>query len=209
MRTSILPIIFIGIVTVIVILSQPNLINAAPSLQTLPVATDWNYPMQNSHVQENIKWGTTVENTNYDVRNLDLTLGGFDKIICFGIGAHRAFHAGIDLYPASLTSSAKSVRSVAAGQVVYRVNTNSFPGGAVIVKHRLPNNSYVYSVYMHLQEGAVQVVQNQILSKGQLIGFTREEDYSGRFPEFHPDGDDTHLRSLILTTQFQLLGDRR
>lgn len=204
-----MPIIFIGIVTVIVILSQPNLINAAPSLQTLPVATDWNYPMQNSHVQENIKWGTTVENTNYDVRNLDLTLGGFDKIICFGIGAHRAFHAGIDLYPASLTSSAKSVRSVAAGQVVYRVNTNSFPGGAVIVKHRLPNNSYVYSVYMHLQEGAVQVVQNQILSKGQLIGFTREEDYSGRFPEFHPDGDDTHLRSLILTTQFQLLGDRR
>lgn len=83
-------------------------------------ADSWIFPLGNDGylytIRQNTKYGTVVENTYYAIRNLDLILGT-DRITCFGLGAHRLYHAGVDLYRVGSSAAGAQVKAVANGVV--------------------------------------------------------------------------------------------
>lgn len=61
------------------------------------------------------------------------------------------YHAGTDWFhiPDVYAGVGKDVRAISTGEVVYRVSSG-YPGGVLIIKHRLPNNQFWYSQYGHI-----------------------------------------------------------
>jgi murein DD-endopeptidase MepM/ murein hydrolase activator NlpD len=161
-----------------------------PTAQT----TQWTWPIDgNIIVLLNAKYGTTVENTDYAVKNLDLVHSRVDHITCFDVGWHRLYHAGADLYLNNGNTEGTLVKAVANGIVEYV--DDGLEDLSVIIRH--PNDG-VWSVYWHLKELEVSAGNNVVM--GQTIGKVTKRDYTGRFPDVHPYGtDDSHLHFEIRT----------
>lgn len=82
--------------------------------------SDWTWPIDGGIILSNNLHGTTLENTDYDVKNLDLVNSSrSDRTTCFGVGWHRLYHAGVDLYLPGQSAENASVKSVANGSVVF------------------------------------------------------------------------------------------
>jgi murein DD-endopeptidase MepM/ murein hydrolase activator NlpD len=48
-------------------------------------------------------------------------------------------------------------------------------------------------MYAHLDDSSLEVQAGQVVSRGQRLGAVLYQDYTGRYPELHPSGDDSHL----------------
>jgi len=84
---------------------------------------------------------------------------------CFQVNKEYLFHAGQDRAKPANTA----IFSVANGQVYwYDSGYSNYPGRIVIVRHRMPDGSSVYSMYGHLNTVSVSLGQN--ISKGTQIG---------------------------------------
>lgn len=153
--------------------------------------SDWTWPLDGAVVLINGLHSTTLENTDYDVKNMDLVHSRSTHLTCFDVGWHRLYHAGVDLYlPGGGTENAP-VKSVANGTVVYFDSTPNEQ--SLIIEHTAYG---VYSVYWHLKNVTVSVGNN--VQKGQAIGQVTHHDYTGRFPQVHPfNTDDSHLHFEI------------
>lgn len=170
------------------------------------IADEWEWPLGGDGfayaIAQNSRYGTTLENTDYQVRNLDLVhrgdIPGDDHINCFSTGQHRQWHAGIDLYRVGGNTAGATVKAVANGVVYYAADL-SYPGSVVIIEHTLPKGSKIYSVYAHLLPASVSVTPGQSVDLGDPLGTVLLNTHSGRYPEFHPDGDDSHLHFEIRT----------
>ena len=171
-------------------------ISAAPAQQA---ANSWDWPLGGDGYtytfRQNTKYGATVENTDYSVRNLDLISYRPAHITCFGVAFHRIFHAGADLYRVGASTAGAAVRAVADGTVAFVSVGANYPGQAIVLRHQVAGSSDVYSVYLHLTN--VTVSLNQTISKGTVLGNVVFQSHLGRYPEFHPDGDDSHLHFEI------------
>lgn len=169
-----------------------------PSSSTI----NWTFPVGGDghtyDVRRNIKYGTTVENTDYRVRNLDLiSYRNAGHLTCFSVGWHSLFHSGVDLYRLSGSTSNAQVKAVADGVVVY-VLPSVYPGNVVIVRHNISASNIIYSVYSHI---LTSVSVNQNVQTGDEIGRVIYQQYDGRYPEFHPGQppDDSHLHFEMRT----------
>jgi len=156
-------------------------------------SSDWTWPLDGAIVLVNGLHSTTLENTDYDVKNLDLVHSRSTHLTCFDVGWHRLYHAGVDLYLPGGGTEGSPVKSVANGTVVYfdpAPNEQS-----LIIKHPVYG---VWSVYWHLKNVTVSVGNS--VQKGQVIGQVTHHDYTGRFPQVHPfNTDDSHLHFEIRT----------
>lgn len=163
-------------------------VQATPNLQS----AQWTWPLDGQFgVLVNGKYGTTLENTDYAVKNLDLVHSSANHITCFDVGWHRLYHAGVDLYRIDGNTAGTPVRAIANGVVDYVDNIVA----SVVIRHQTAG---VWSVYRHLVD--LTVSDNQTVSKGQIIGYVRPQAYTGRFPDVHPYGqDDSHLHFEIRT----------
>ncbi|MBE7550430.1 MAG: M23 family metallopeptidase [Anaerolineales bacterium] len=133
--------------------------------------------------------GQLIETTDYGVKNPDL-----QGDTCFGVSFDQIYHAGEDWYRADGSSTAGAeVTAVANGQVAFADPTMNYPGLVVIIEHTLASGPKVYSVYAHLDDSSLEVEAGQIVSRGQRLGEVMYQDYFGRYPEYHPSGDDSHL----------------
>lgn len=133
--------------------------------------------------------GQLIENTDYGIKNPDL-----QGDTCFGVNFDQIYHAGEDWYRSDDSSTAGAeVTAVADGQVAFADPTMNYPGLVVIIEHTLASGQKVYSVYAHLEDSSLEVEAGQIVSRGQRLGEVMYQDYTGRYLEFHPTGDDSHL----------------
>jgi murein DD-endopeptidase MepM/ murein hydrolase activator NlpD len=137
--------------------------------------------------------GKLVQNTTYGVKNPEL-----QKITCFGIQWNEIYHAGVDLYRMDAqTTQGAEVTAVADGQVVYANPLTNYPGLVIIVEHRLPPDDgpeRIYSVYSHIDDTSLAVVEGQMVSRGDRLGAVLRMRYTGRYPQYNPSGeDDSHL----------------
>jgi murein DD-endopeptidase MepM/ murein hydrolase activator NlpD len=171
-----------------------------PASASPQTADSWIFPLGNDGytytIRQNAKYGTRVENTDYTARNLDLILGGANRITCFDLGGHRLFHAGVDLYRIGSSAAGAQVKAVANG-VVEDVGSN-YPGLVVILRHDMPSGPPRYSLYGHLQNSNPPAIGAPI-NKGDVLGTVLQLGHDGHFPEFHSDGDDAHLHFEIRT----------
>lgn len=134
--------------------------------------------------------GTLIENTDYGIKNPDL-----QGNTCFGVDFSMLFHAGEDWYREDGNSTqGAEVTAVADGKVVFADPIN-YPGRVVIIEHVLPSGEEVYSMYAHIEN--LTVSNGQIVSRGQRLGTVMYQPYNGRYPEYHPSGDDSHLHFEI------------
>jgi murein DD-endopeptidase MepM/ murein hydrolase activator NlpD len=132
--------------------------------------------------------GRLIEDTGYDAQNPDLK-----GTTCFGVGWEKLWHAGQDLYRADGKSSAGAeVIAVADGVVAYANPDLNYPGLVVIVEHEVEGET-LYSVYAHLDDNSLAVSKGQRVRRGDALGAVLKMAYTGRFPEHHPSGDDSHL----------------
>jgi len=155
--------------------------------------SDWAWPLDGGIVLVNGLHSSILENTNYDVKNLDLVHSRSTHLTCFDVGWHRLYHAGVDLYLPGGSTENSSVKSVANGTVVFFDSTPNEQ--SLIIKHPAYG---VWSVYWHLKNVTVSVGNS--VQKGQIIGQVTHHDYTGRFPQVHPFGtDDSHLHFEIRT----------
>jgi murein DD-endopeptidase MepM/ murein hydrolase activator NlpD len=137
--------------------------------------------------------GVLIENTNYGIRNMDLV-----GVKCFGATWDQLYHAGEDLYRTDGTSTAGAeVTAIADGRVAYANPFLNYPGLVVILAHRLPAGDLIYSVYAHIDDNSIEVAEGDIVKRGQRLGAVLYQSYAGRYPEFHLDGDDSHLHFEI------------
>ncbi|MBX3058567.1 MAG: M23 family metallopeptidase [Anaerolineae bacterium] len=154
----------------------------------------WAWPLDGDFiVLTNSKHGTTLENTDFAVKNLDLVHPLPDHITCFDVGWHRLYHAGVDLYLRDGNTAGVPVRAAASGIVEY------IDGGtdnvAAVIYHPDEN---VWSAYWHMSNP--QISQGDTVETGQIIGYVFQQPYTGRFPDVHPYGsDDSHLHFEIRT----------
>ena len=134
--------------------------------------------------------GTLIENTDYGIRNPDL-----QGNTCFGVDFSMLFHAGEDWYREDGNSTqGAEVTAVADGKVVFSDPIN-YPGRVVIIEHLLPSGEKVYSMYAHIEN--LIVSNGQIVHRGQRLGTVMYQPYNGRYPEYHPSRDDSHLHFEI------------
>jgi hypothetical protein len=132
--------------------------------------------------------GRLIEDTSYDVKNPDLKGN-----TCFGVAWEKLWHAGQDLYRTDGKSTAGAeVAAVADGIVAYANPDLNYPGLVVIVEHETDDGP-LYSVYAHLDDNSLAVEQGQQVQRGDKLGAVLKMAYTGRFPEHHPSGDDSHL----------------
>jgi hypothetical protein len=132
--------------------------------------------------------GRLIEDTSYDVQNPDLKGN-----TCFGVAWEKLWHAGQDLYRADGKSTAGAeVTAVADGVVAYANPDLNYPGLVVIVEHTEEGGA-LYSVYAHLDDNSLAVRKGQPVQRGDTLGTVLKQAYTGRFPEHHPSGDDSHL----------------
>jgi len=138
---------------------------------------------------QNVKYGATVENTDYAARNFDLRLG-MNGITCFEMGAHRLYNAGVDLYRVGSSTAGAQVRAVANGVVA------SLGSNVIVLSHTIPGTSPVFSLYGNITVSAALTV-GAVVGKGTMLGTVMPLTYTGNFPEFHPTGDHAHLHFEI------------
>ncbi len=132
--------------------------------------------------------GRVIEDTNYDVQNPDLK-----GTTCFGVAWETLWHAGQDLYRTDGKSTAGAeVTAVADGKVAYANPDINYPGLVVILEHSVGGET-LYSVYAHLDDNSLEVAQDDSVKQGQRLGTVLKQRYTGRYPEMHPSGDDSHL----------------
>ncbi len=81
-------------------------------------------------------------------------------------GEYFCGHTGVDLAD---MQEGDPVAAVANGLVVF-AGYNSTYGEMVRIQHLLPDGSYVYSQYEHMEYGSLLVVPNQVVTIGQTIG---------------------------------------
>lgn len=137
--------------------------------------------------------GKLIEDTDYGVQNPDLQGG-----TCFGIEFSQLYHAGADWYRQDGNSTTGAeVTAVAAGIVRYADPNMNYPGLVVIIEHLLTSGDKIYSVYAHLADDSLEVEAGQAVARGQRLGEVMYLDYTGRYPEYHPSGDDSHLHYEI------------
>lgn len=133
--------------------------------------------------------GKLIEDTRFGVRNPDLP-----GSTCFGVAWTELYHAGQDLYRTDGKSTAGAgVTAVADGEVVYANPDLNYPGLVVILRHDLGENDAVYSVYAHLDDNSLEVTEGQKVKQGERLAEVMYQAYTGRYPEHHPGGDDSHL----------------
>ena len=137
----------------------------------LAYATSWQFPLGGDGytyiMPTHEKYGTTVVNTRYNVRNLELISTRDAHITCFGVGWHSLYHAGVDFYRQGSSAANATVKAIADGTVVYASVAEHFPGQAVIIRHDVSGGQSVYSVYEHLN--LPMVVSGTTVFKGQQI----------------------------------------
>lgn len=132
--------------------------------------------------------GAVIEDTGYDVQNPDLKGG-----TCFGVAWEKLWHAGQDLYREDGKSTAGAeVTAIADGKVAYANPDLNYPGLVVILEHQVDGET-LYSVYAHLDDNSLEVSAGETVTQGQKLGTVLKQRYTGRFPEYHPSGDDSHL----------------
>lgn len=132
--------------------------------------------------------GKVVEDTGYDVQNPDLKGN-----TCFGVAWEKLWHSGEDLYRADGKSTAGAeVTAIADGKVVYANPDLNYPGLVVIVEHNTGGET-LYSMYAHLDDNSLEIKEGDQVSQGQRLGTVLKQRYTGRFPQLHPSGDDSHL----------------
>jgi len=133
--------------------------------------------------------GQLIENTDYGIKNPDL-----QGDTCFRVNFDQIYHAGEDWYRADGNSTAGAeVTAVANGTVAFADPNMNYPGLVVIIEHTLTLGQKVYSVYAHLDDSSLEVEAGQVVLRGQRLAEVMYQDYTGRYPEYHPSGDDSHL----------------
>ncbi len=129
-----------------------------------------------------------LEDTGFGALNPDLPGG-----TCFGVLWRRVYHAGVDIYREDGESTrGAEVTAIADGIVVYDDPGMYFPGRVLIVEHE-KDGEKLYSVYGHLSYNSIEVSRGEEVKRGQRLGTVMYQAYTGRFPEYHPSGDDSHL----------------
>lgn len=190
-------ILFIPLFATIVLSSPQN------SVAAQPLTNQWVWPLDGNFVVLNrSQYGTVIENTAYSVRNLDLVSPRPEHITCFGVGWHRIYHAGVDLYlldnNSQVITEDAPVRAVSNGLVVHADQFGE--NNSIIIQHSADS---VWSVYWHLDN--VVVHAGDTVSPGQVIGSVHKQAYTGRFPNNRPygvdDSHDSHLHFEIRTFQ--------
>jgi murein DD-endopeptidase MepM/ murein hydrolase activator NlpD len=141
--------------------------------------------------------GALVENTDYAAQNPDL-----QGATCFGVPWQQLYHSGQDLYRADGQSTAGAeVTAIGDGKVVYANPNLNYPGLVVIIEHApaagTPVSGTLYSVYAHLDDNSLSVTAGETVTRGQRLGTVMYQMYTGRFPQRHPSGDDSHLHFEI------------
>jgi len=137
--------------------------------------------------------GILIENTDYGVKNPDL-----QGNTCFGVDFSQLFHAGEDWYREDGNSTqGAEVTAVADGKVLFADPTFEYPGRVVIIEHTLSSGQKVYSMYGHIDRNSLSVSAGQIVSRGERLGTVMYQPCTGRYPEYHPSGDDSHLHFEI------------
>lgn len=172
-----------------------GLVLDAAQAQSYPVADTFSPPLgfndglsYQPRIMHNNE-GQLIENTDYGVKNPDL-----QGDTCFGIEFNQIYHAGEDWYRQDGGSTAGAeVTAVANGQVLYADPNMNYPGLVVIIEHTVGSGQKVYSVYAHLDDSTLEVQAGQVVSRGQRLAEVLYQDYTGRYPEYHPSGDDSHL----------------
>jgi len=129
-----------------------------------PEATDFVYPVGDPRIaptfDDNSPNGYTI--TQMFNNSCDPAQGqGF-----YTAGQYFCGHTGVDL---SDKTDGGVVRAVANGLVV-AASTNSTYGEMVRIQHLLPDGTYVYSQYEHMEEGSLLVTVGQIVTMSQNIG---------------------------------------
>lgn len=133
--------------------------------------------------------GTLIENTDYGIKNPDL-----QGNTCFGIDFSQLFHAGEDWHREDGNSTqGAEVTAVADGKALFADPAFERPGRVVIIEHTLSSGQKVYSMYGHIGRNSLSVSAGQIVSRGERLGTVMYQPYTGRSPEYHPAGDDSHL----------------
>jgi murein DD-endopeptidase MepM/ murein hydrolase activator NlpD len=163
--------------------------------QTVPVAGAFSPPLgfgDGLSYEPRITYnneGQLIENTDYGVKNPDM-----QGETCFGVNFEQIYHAGEDWYRADGESTVGAeVTAVADGIVAFADPNMNYPGLVVIIEHALASGQKIYSVYAHLDDSSLEVEAGQIVRRGQRLGEVMYQDYTGRYPEYHPSGDDSHL----------------
>jgi hypothetical protein len=87
-------------------------------------ANEWTWPLDGDFmVLRNAKYNTTIENTDYAVKNPDLVhdgaIIGDDHITCSDVGWHRSYNAGVDLYMRDGNTAGTQVTAISDGIVKY------------------------------------------------------------------------------------------
>ena len=138
--------------------------------------------------------GNIIENTDYGVKNPDLK----PSTTCFGndIPLSTTYHAGEDLYypDRSVDTAGSDIFAVADG-IVMDVSAPNWPGSAIVIEHILPSSQKVYSVYIHVDDVAVQT--GDVVHLGDQLGTAIHQNYNGNYPEYHVNIEDSHLHFEI------------
>jgi murein DD-endopeptidase MepM/ murein hydrolase activator NlpD len=132
--------------------------------------------------------GTRLEWLDYGIRNLDQW-----RIKCYGVDWSRMLHTGEDWYRLdylTVNSAGAPVLAVADGEVVRHSPGLSYPGNVIVIRHTLPDNRVIYSMYGHVSN--VSVVVGDVVARGQQIATIFNQGYTGRTPGLHPVWD-SHL----------------
>lgn len=169
---------------------------AASSAVDPLVAAAFGYPLRDA---DGVRYGvpegyienrTHMEHLGYAVRNLDQW-----RIKCFDVDWSRMLHAGEDWYRLDLANTAGApVYAVADGVVVQHNPGLNYPGNVVVIRHRLPDGSDVYSMYGHVAN--VRVVVGDRVTLGEQIATIFDQGYRGRTPGLHAAWD-SHLHFEI------------
>jgi hypothetical protein len=139
-------------------------------------------------------YGNLIENTDFGIKNPDLG----SRVTCFNQPFNQLWHAGEDLYwnDRSISTDGFAVFSIAAGTVMYAPTNINYPGSVVIIRHST-STGYMYSVYAHINPASVAVTQGQNVTSGTYLGSVMYQEYSGDFPQYHQDLNDSHLHFEI------------
>ena len=154
-----------------------------------PVAEVFTYPLRSgAGVNYGVPVGIVHDDTHmewlgYGIRNLDQW-----GIKCYGVDWARMIHTGEDWYRLDGANTAGTpVYAIADGVVALQSPGISYPGNVVMIRHRLPDGSDIYSMYGHVTN--VSVVQGQQVRLGQQIATVIYQRYTGRTPGEHPSYD--------------------
>ena len=88
-------------------------------------------------------------------------------IIVNGVTQTRP-HTGIDLVVVS--KSNPKICAVLNGKVVVSKAGNTGYGNYVVIQHTLEDNSIIYTLYGHMKEGSLMVVEGSEIQTGQVLG---------------------------------------